>query len=156
MRRPAMTKGCETAYFHYTCYDLTFRSAIAFPELDPSSPGKANVEILQDRALIDPDRADKLHADVGQNSPFFNLPNVAQIRIENEQTIRIAPVDRVSLAILSLPVLGPVLAILLHYRGLLVLHGSAVVINDRLTLFLGDRGMGKSTTAAFLVSKDFD
>jgi hypothetical protein len=47
-------------------------------------------------------------------------------------------------------VLGPGLAILLHQRGFLVLHGSAVRVGDGALVILGDAGWGKSTFAAAL------
>jgi hypothetical protein len=47
-------------------------------------------------------------------------------------------------------VLGPALGLLLHQRGLLVLHASAVVLGDGVVAFLGRSGHGKSTTAASL------
>jgi hypothetical protein len=49
---------------------------------------------------------------------------------------------------LRLLVLGPVLGILLHQRGHLVLHGSAVAKEGKAIAFLGNSGWGKSTTAA--------
>lgn len=48
---------------------------------------------------------------------------------------------------------GPILAILLHQRNFLVLHASAVEINGRVTIFLGNKGYGKSTLAAHLQSR---
>jgi hypothetical protein len=45
---------------------------------------------------------------------------------------------------------GPVLSVLLHQRGLLVLHASAVVIGNVGIGFLGAKGDGKSTLAAYL------
>jgi len=45
---------------------------------------------------------------------------------------------------------GPVLSVLFHQRGFLVLHASAVVINDAAVVFLGAKGYGKSTLAAHL------
>lgn len=45
---------------------------------------------------------------------------------------------------------GPVLSVLLHQRGFLVLHASSVVIGDMAVAFLGNKGDGKSTLAAHL------
>lgn len=46
--------------------------------------------------------------------------------------------------------LGPALVLALALRGLWSLHASAVMLNDRAIIFLGDSGRGKSTVAAYL------
>jgi hypothetical protein len=46
-----------------------------------------------------------------------------------------------------------VVAILLHLRGLLTLHASAVEIDGMAVAFIGEKGMGKSTTASYLVAQ---
>jgi hypothetical protein len=51
--------------------------------------------------------------------------------------------------------LGPVMALLLHQKGFLVLHGSSVKINDGAIAFLGHRGIGKSTTAINLYKEGY-
>jgi hypothetical protein len=46
--------------------------------------------------------------------------------------------------------LGPILGLLLRFRGVTCLHGSAVGIGGRAIAFVGPPGVGKSTTAAAL------
>lgn len=54
---------------------------------------------------------------------------------------------------LRLLLLGPAMAVLIHQRGLLPLHASAVAINGRVCAFLGESGWGKSTIAAALCQR---
>lgn len=51
---------------------------------------------------------------------------------------------------LRLLLLGAAMGVILHQRGLLVLHASAVEVRDGAAIFLGGRGWGKSTVAAAL------
>ncbi|MCM8812188.1 MAG: hypothetical protein NC910_03945 [Candidatus Omnitrophica bacterium] len=53
-------------------------------------------------------------------------------------------------------IVGSVMGIVLHQRRLLVLHASAVALGNEAVLFLGGKGWGKSTLAAFMVSKGAD
>lgn len=50
---------------------------------------------------------------------------------------------------------GSALSALLQQRGIVTLHASAVVINDRAVAFFGQSGAGKSTTATALVERGF-
>jgi hypothetical protein len=49
---------------------------------------------------------------------------------------------------------GPVLGLLLRFRGIVCLHASAVTFGDRAVALLGPEGAGKSTTAAALAQRD--
>jgi hypothetical protein len=48
----------------------------------------------------------------------------------------------------TLYLLGPILALVLRYRGIVCLHASAVVFDNRAVAFVGAEEAGKSTTAA--------
>jgi hypothetical protein len=50
---------------------------------------------------------------------------------------------------------GPVLGVLLRYRRVVCLHGSAVVDDGRAVVFIGQPGAGKSTTAAALAQRGY-
>jgi hypothetical protein len=52
-------------------------------------------------------------------------------------------------------ILGVALAVLLHQRGLLVLHASAIEVNGSVVAFIGDKGWGKSTTTAALHARGY-
>jgi hypothetical protein len=51
--------------------------------------------------------------------------------------------------------LGPVLGVLLRYRGVVCLHGSAVARHGRSVVLVGPPGAGKSTTAAALAQRGY-
>lgn len=56
---------------------------------------------------------------------------------------------------LAFPILGPVMAWILHCQGLFLLHASAVDINGKTVTLMGDKLAGKSTTAAAFVRAGF-
>lgn len=141
---------------YYRCYGLTLACDIVLPELDRAeTPGEDIVikkvpyqgptETPQHRVV------QEFHKD----QQYFDFPHVARFNIHDGRRIEIETYPGVDEGVLGLPLLGPVMATLLHYRGLFVLHGSALIINDAVTILLGDRGAGKSTTAAFLVKAGF-
>ncbi|MEC4807074.1 MAG: hypothetical protein SAJ12_16560 [Jaaginema sp. PMC 1079.18] len=51
--------------------------------------------------------------------------------------------------------LGPILGFILRWRGVICLHASAVVVEDRAIAFVGQAGAGKSTTAAAFASRGY-
>jgi hypothetical protein len=64
--------------------------------------------------------------------------------------IVVDPAPEVDERVLRSFILGSVLAMILHQRGRLVLHASAVAVDGAAVAFLGGSGWGKSTTAAAL------
>ena len=78
--------------------------------------------------------------------------DVGGFRIEEGRTVAYEPGSGVSDDLVTLPLLGTVMAVVLQRRGRMVLHGSAVALGGKAWVFVGDKGAGKSTTAAALVS----
>lgn len=81
--------------------------------------------------------------------------DVGRFLVRDRRTIDVDIDPAFDLRLIGLPLFGPVMACLLHRQGLLVLHGSAVAIGGEAHVFLGDKGSGKSTTAAALIAAGF-
>jgi hypothetical protein len=70
--------------------------------------------------------------------------------VKNGNHILIDPLPELPEGVLQLILLGSVISVLLHQRGYLVLHASAVAIGETVVAFIGQKGAGKTTTAAAL------
>ncbi|MDX1740633.1 MAG: hypothetical protein R3178_05030 [Rhodothermales bacterium] len=81
--------------------------------------------------------------------------SVGTVSVRDGKEIVVDPPSEVDLSLLGMALAGPPLGILLHQRGLLVLHASAVVVDDHVVAFIGHKGFGKSTTAAALHEAGF-
>lgn len=79
---------------------------------------------------------------------FLALPEKKCIVIEKAT-------EEVSIHILNTWLLGTMMAYMLQYHDYLVLHGSAVLINNKAVIFSGQSGAGKSTLASALVQKGY-
>jgi hypothetical protein len=78
------------------------------------------------------------------------IPNIMRVLISDGRTIDVQPNPNADTGDCVLYLLGTCFAILLHQRGRVVLHASAVAVGDRAMLFCGVSGAGKSTMAAML------
>lgn len=68
--------------------------------------------------------------------------------IREGREVIIDPVKPIKHDNIRQPILGTVMAMILHQRGSIVLHGSAVFLGERVVVFIGWKGQGKSTLAA--------
>jgi hypothetical protein len=98
---------------------------------------------------------------VSRDEACFHYPAAGTFRMSRGREVVVEPAKGADASELRLILLGPALAVLLHQRGLLVLHASAVALttavgvqqacperNRGAVAFMGDKGAGKSTTAA--------
>lgn len=136
-----------TAY--RTC-GVTIDSFIDLPEL-PVCNSRAEVLVRPEKLArppsIDPSDDRSLSADTDTIEIVW--PQVGCFRITG-RTITVRPDQGVDDALLRLYLMGPALGVLLHLRGTLVLHGSAIEMDGEAVSFVGDSGSGKSTLACAL------
>jgi hypothetical protein len=144
----------------YRAYGINIRSAVQLPEL-------AKTESLPDVRIRYGKVADSsLLESLVANGEVFERPGfrivvtpgaiavrwdlVGTFLIRQGAEVVIDPEPSVLEEDLQPFLTGPVLSVLLHQRGFLVLHSSAVVIGTSAVAFLGAKGDGKSTLAAHL------
>lgn len=144
----------EAAGHFYRAYGLTVRSELALPELVAVEPAPADVTIRFAQTER-PAPASGSAFEFGDDTQYLAWSGAGAFHIRGTSEIDVERAAGVDDRVLALPLLGPVMAMLLHLRGKLVLHASAVAVGDRGAIFLGDKRAGKSTTAAALVADGY-
>ena len=136
----------------YTAYGLTFESDGPLPELMEADPASEPDVIVRCGRIDLPAPAPEGSTLVWATASDVCLryDGTAAFRICDGREIQVEPFDEADERAVRLLLLGPALAVLLHQRGLLVLHGSAVALGPTVAAFVGEKGEGKSTIAAAL------
>ena len=78
----------------------------------------------------------------------MHIKKIGKFSIQKGRKIIVDPAPCVTYFSLRPYIRGPILAMLLYQRGLLLLHASTVLTGDSCVSFLGGSGLGKSTIAA--------
>jgi hypothetical protein len=136
----------------YSVHGLEIASEFELPELHPSPDGRAPDVLVQDapvpREPADPERRWFHVRDDG--TAIVRIAGVASYAVRIGSRIDVDPepdADRVSVRAY---LVGPVMRIMLHQRGEIPLHVSAVLLDGRAWAFTAPSGTGKSTLAATL------
>jgi hypothetical protein len=140
--------------FTYIAYGLEVYSSKPIPGL-LRGRAKERIEILFGR--VDwPESAEKLKGVyITPQEAYLYWAAQGTFLVRGGREIILDPAPGVAEEILHLILLGPCLAILLHQRGLMVLHASGIVRNGGAILFLAESGLGKSTLAAAMYAKGY-
>lgn len=136
----------------YSAFGLRIEADLALPELEPdmgSGPPDLRIRLGSAPSILDTEAPAAFRFQ--EDEALLSWRDVGDFRILGRDLIVYQPRAGVDEALVSLPLLGPVMGVLLERRGLLTLHGSAVELSAGVAVFLGDKGAGKSTTAAALV-----
>jgi len=147
--------------YHYVAYGLGIGSELQLPELMSRTAqhgavsGEVVVRVGPVRRLPKVDVAG-----VGfwatADEACHVLEQVGAFLVRGGREIVVDPVPDVEERLLRLSLLGPAMGLLLHQRGMLVLHASVVARGGEAVAFLGKNGWGKSTIAGALYAKGYD
>jgi hypothetical protein len=139
----------------YQAYGLTIHSELALPELVPSTTEEIDVSIRFGRVDRSTMKVNRLgtYLNVTPQEVAFFWDGVGGMLVRDGKEVIIDPLPGVEERLLRLPILGIIFSVILHHRGFLVLHASAVEVNGGAAVFLGGRGWGKSTLAATLYGR---
>lgn len=132
--------------FLYKAYGLVIQSYLKLPELNPSH-GKPDVLIDFGEVNFSETNHNISGTKIEISSDIIKLSwsEMGSFKLTEGHEITIDPMEDVSENIIREVLLGPVFAVLLHQRGNLVLHSSAVNMGNKTVAFLGYAGTGKST-----------
>ena len=137
----------------YNTYGLNLHSEISLPELlseDGTNPPDATIQFGNvGRYPAQPDSSRGCFFATGEEA-FFHWPEYGTYLVKEGNTILVEASPKAEERMLRLVILGVAMGVLLHQRGILTLHASAVCIHGAVVAFVANKKGGKSTTAAAL------
>ena len=143
----------------YRAAGLLLSSEIELPGLIPAGaqglPVDVTVRLGPVPASLDGDQPVGPTCRIAGDRFLLRVPGVARFLITAGRDIQIEPEGDTPSHEIAIFVTGTVIGILLHMRGQIVLHASAVLIGDRAVLFCGASGAGKSTLAAAINKRGY-
>jgi hypothetical protein len=141
--------------YSYVSYGLGIHSILQLPELTPADVKLRDVVINLGETGRPVPRTDHTgcYFDGQPNETFIFWDRVGGFLVRNGEEIIIEPLPGAEESLVRLPLLGAVLSVAIHQRGLVGLHASAVRVGDHAIAFLGPSGLGKSTMAAALYAR---
>lgn len=144
--------------FNYKFFGLNISSEIYFPELTPNNSKIVtnNVKIYFKKLnnfFLKYDKTENQFK-VTDEGTFFLWDGKPLIKVHDNEIV-VNPSLDINPVLLREFLLGKAFAELRHQQGLLVLHASAVNVNNQVIAFLGTTGQGKSTTAFALNKKGY-
>lgn len=151
IRRLCYRGGVEQpgARYHYLGFGLSIHSDVEVPELFSGADAlPPNVHIRRVASLPAPERLLTRLARIAEAAPGefrLTIPEAGAISVRGGTAIDV--VEGEDRATLHAHLIGSAFGALLHQRGLVPLHASAIDLGGRAVAFAGESGAGKSTLA---------
>ena len=139
--------------YYYKVYGLTIGSELELPELTPAQNIKADVIIGFGKVPehLPEVRGSGILFEAALNDFLFKFEGIGRYRVQYGKRITIQPEKEALPAEIRLVLLGSSIGALLHQRGMLAIHGSAITDGKQTAILSGQSGVGKSTLAAGLL-----
>lgn len=150
----------------YIAYGLCIASPIELPELSASGTaamcdsavGAGNVDLVIELGRVPIDEGQNRNRILVWAKPgdaCLHYRGVATFHLINGSRVVVDAYAEADPRAVRLFLLGPVMALLLHQRKMLVLHASAVVVDGEVIAFAGEKGEGKSTLAGAMTAAGY-
>jgi hypothetical protein len=145
----------KCAVFRYVVYGLGIHSELPLPELSQVEGAAADVLVRTGRLR----RLETTQYTAGggfcvtTDGVYHHVDGLGAFLVRGGREIVVDPAAMADDALVRLCILGFAMGILLHQRGILILHASGVAIDGCVVAFAGGSGWGKSTTAAALYAR---
>jgi len=145
--------------FKYWGFGMHIASEMEFPELLPFD------FIVPDVIIKSGNTPDSLEGEnvikrafsyIGKDEYLLKIKNICTYYTSKGRDIIYNPCDGIDEKSIRLFLLGTVMAAVLYHRGRIPLHGSAIVKDGKLIVFVGNSGVGKSTLSAHLAIKGYE
>ena len=139
--------------YHYKVYGLIISSELELPELSPVQNMKADVIIGFGKVPehLPEVRGSGVLFEATLNDFLFKFEGIGRYRVQYGSRIIIQPENEALPSEIRLVLLGSSIGALLHQRGMLAIHGSAITDGKQTAILSGQSGVGKSTLAAGLL-----
>ncbi len=146
----------KTTSYNYRVFGLEIESMLQCPELlTGGGGGDVSIHFGSVPSSLSGAKVKGQGYEAAQDRLLFTVDEVGRYLITDGNRVLIERFPGVEELTLRLYLLGSALGALLHQRGLLTLHGSAVATPTGCAIFLGESGMGKSTLAAAMGQRGY-
>lgn len=144
-----------TLPYRYCGFGLDFQSAIPMAELREAAGGPGDPVAIRIGSAPCPDGMTLITNGVaaGPQDFWMDVPDTMRLHVADGSCMTIEPAPDASMNVIRSYLLGSGIGALLHQRGLLPLHASAVEIDGVAAVFCGPSGAGKSSLALHLVKR---